>query len=335
MILRGKEIFPSLIGNDKLKKMLSSDFADGKSAHAYIIEGPKGSGKHTAALQICASVLCEHKNTESYPLPCGKCSSCRKILSRNSVDVLYVSNGDKASIGVDSIRQIKQSLYITPNDGDKKIYIIENAHLMTDQAQNALLLSLEEPPSYVMFLLLAENSSSLLETVRSRAPSIRMEIFTPDFVKECLLREYGGRVSDEEKLIYAAQLSGGSIGRAKDLFENGGNELTAYKFAAELIEIILKAKKSESIIFLRSLPKDRETLCSILSLSRVALRDIIAQKQNAELLFYSNSQSIPEYFRKVSLKRILDISEHISEAEKNIGANCSTSTVMTQLVMNS
>ena len=109
-----RSMLPNLIGNEKIKNILSEDLARGKSAHAYILEGPRGSGKHTAAMQICASVLCENKDDPTHPLPCGECSFCRKINSGVFVDLMTVSNGDKASIGVDQIRLIKESLYITP-----------------------------------------------------------------------------------------------------------------------------------------------------------------------------------------------------------------------------
>ena len=137
-----RAVFPALIGNETIKSILAADLAKDTGAHAYILEGPRGSGKHTAALQIAAAVLCENRGDPNRPLPCGSCSACRKILGGFSVDVMTVTNGDKASLGVDAIRAVKESLYVTPNDGEKKFYLIENAHLMTTQAQNALLLSL-------------------------------------------------------------------------------------------------------------------------------------------------------------------------------------------------
>ena len=334
MISRNREIFPTLIGNDRIKNTLSADFAGGKSAHAYILEGPAGSGKHTAALAICASVVCAEKDSRSQPLPCGKCDSCRKILSSGSVDVLTVSNGDKASIGVDAIRQIKETMFIPPNDGEKKFYVIENAHLMTTQAQNALLLSLEEPPPFVMFFLLCEDSSLLLETVKSRAPTIRMEIFSADFVEEHLKRKYG-LTADREKLTYAAHLSGGALGRAVELYENGDSELTVYKTAADFVEKLISARKSDALSFAaKEMPKSMRDTCEVLSYARLALRDMLASKNGGELLFYSASAGIPAFARKISAKRILELSAAISEAEGLLEANCSQNTVLTSLILN-
>lgn len=333
-IISGRTVFPSLIGNDSLKKTLSFDLAAGKSSHAYIIEGPRGSGKHTAAKQICSSALCENRTDSSYPLPCGECTQCKKIFGGMSVDIMTVSNNDKASIGVDSIREIRQSLYITPNDGEKKFYIIENAHLLTSQAQNALLISLEEPPPYVMFLLLCEDSSSLLETIRSRAPVLKTERFSPDFIEKYLTEKYPA--ADRAKIIRASHLASGSIGQAVELYENGDEHLEYYNTAEELVKYLISSRKSEAVTFVtQSLPRDRQKLRHILTLTECALRDIISDKKGGALMFYSTDEGTPKFAKNTSIKKLLDLYEAVSDAEKKIFSNCSQTTVMLSLVMNS
>ena len=327
-----RTVFPALIGNERLKSTLSADFAAGKSAHAYIIEGPDGSGRHTAAMQICASVLCESRDNARVSLPCGVCPSCRKILGGISVDVLTVSNEDKASISVSAVRDIKETLYITPNDGDKKFYIIENAHLMTVQAQNALLLSLEEPPPYVMFFLLTADASALLETIRSRAPVIRMELFEPDFIEDWLAKRFGS--SGRDKIVTSAHLSGGALGRAADLYENGSDEMEAYRTAEKLTEALLTGRKSDTLAYLTSpVFRDRAKTREVLNLTRFALRDLIADKRGGELLFYSKSDGVPKFAKKLSVRRVLALSESVRDAWEKINANCSVTTVLTALVM--
>lgn len=328
-------VFPSLIGNNTMKEILAADLARGKSAHAYILEGPRGSGKHTAASLICASVLCENRHGKESDLPCGRCVSCRKVLGGISVDVMTVSNEDKATISVEAVRQIKQSLYVTPNDGDVKFYIIENAHRMTIQAQNALLLSLEEPPSYVMFILLCEDASLLLETIRSRAPVIRMEKFAPDFIESYLEKEYAP-TSDREKIVRASHLAGGALGYACELYEHGEAEMKVYASAEELVKLLLSARKSDAAVAVpKIMPKDRKQSCEVLSLARIALRDIIADKKGGELLFYSSVDGTPDYAKKASARRVLDLIGLLTEAENDISANVSQNTVMTSLIMRS
>lgn len=329
----GRVIFPALIGNERLKSIFSEDIIKGKSAHAYIIEGTYGSGKYTAALEICASLSCENRSDSSYPLPCGKCESCRKILSGNSVDILTVQKEEgKASIGVDTVRLIKQTLYIAPNDGEKKFYIIKDAQLLTPQAQNALLLSIEEPPEYVMFLLLCEDSSLLLETIKSRAPVIKTEKFSPAFTEEYLCEKY--KNADREKAVYAAHLSAGSLGRAAELYENGEGELTLYKTAGELVRLMLDGKRSEALMFIKNkMPKERGDVCEVLSLARFALRDLIADKKGGELLFYSETDGAPAFAKKISVRRALELYRALISAEDDINQNCSQNTVLTALVM--
>ncbi len=335
MKLHDREVFPALIGNSHIKNTLSSDLAAGKSAHAYILEGPHGSGKHTVARLICAACVCSEKDNGSVALPCEKCSSCRKILKSNSVDVMTVSNGDKASIGVDAIRRVKETMYIPPNDGERKFYIIEHAQLMTVQAQNALLLSLEEPPPFVMFLLLCEDSSLLLDTVKSRAPIIRTEIFSADFIEKYLSEKYG-KGADGEKISCAAHLSGGTIGKAVELYENGAAELSVYKSAAELVRHLLSPRKSDALIFVtRELTKNRRETCEMLSYARLALRDMIAEKNGGELLFYGTGVEAPDFKKKTSAKRILELTAALAKAEEYIEANCSQTAVMTSLILNS
>ena len=119
-----KPIFTDVVGNDELKERLANDVLSSKLPHAIILEGPRGSGKHTIA-KICAAALsCEKATDKTSSLPCGKCISCRKILGNKSPDVIMVSKEERATIGVDSIRFLKEDVYVIPNDNEHKVYII-------------------------------------------------------------------------------------------------------------------------------------------------------------------------------------------------------------------
>ena len=182
-----KASMPQVVANDALRSRLCTDILGGKLSHAYIIEGPEGTGKHLIARNIAAALSCICKNEDAIPLPCLHCINCRKIMSGISPDVIYIKREEgKAQIGVESVRLVKSDVAIMPNDLDYKVYIIEEADKMTVQAQNALLLTLEEPPEYVVFLLLCESADLLLETVRSRAPVLRTEPVKPDAMAEFL-----------------------------------------------------------------------------------------------------------------------------------------------------
>ncbi|MBO6053843.1 MAG: hypothetical protein J6Q17_08900 [Clostridia bacterium] len=324
-----RSVFPTLIGNERLRALFRDGASRGRIAHAYVLEGPRGSGKHTAARLMAAAMLCENRDSAGEPLPCGRCASCRKVLGGHSVDVLTVSRGTRATLGVEPIRKMRESLWVTPNDGDMKFYLIEDAHLMTAQAQNALLLSLEEPPPYVMILLLCEDAAQLLETVRSRAPVLPMERFSPAFAEEWLAAQT--KNPDRARIVKAAHLSGGSLGAAKTLYSGDASELARYETAEELTRLLLSGRRSEALAFGASLPKDRGTLRQILSLARVAMRDVIAEKKNGELLFFGAKEGIPAYAKKVSVRRAAELIALLARSEDDLAANLSPSTVMTAL----
>lgn len=330
------ELFPQLYGNERIKNNLAVDVANGKAAHAYIIEGPEGCGKHTLAKLICASSVCEKRGKT---IPCGICPSCRKILSDNSVDVTYINRSDRATISISAIRELKESLYITPNDGEKKFYIIEEADLMTNQAQNSLLLSLEDPPEYVMFLLLTTDKTGLLETITSRAPTIRPQLFEPDEIREYLIKN--NLASASQKLDEAVYLSGGSIGMAMKYYSSGTKTEDSLRMhASSLVSCLMtRGKSADSLAVISSLPSDREKVCEILSLTKTALRDIIVFKRMDEgdrrsyYLFYSSESDIPETANRITIKRIMYLCDILQQSLDTIKANGAINTILTDLCL--
>lgn len=329
-----REIFPGLIGNEKLKSIFSSSIPSGRTAHAYILDGIPGSGKHTAARMIAAACSCEHRSDAGYPLPCGQCPSCRKILADNSVDLMTLSREkDKASLSVDKIREMRDTLYYTPNDGDRKYYIIEEAETMTPQAQNALLLTLEEPPSFVMFFLLCADSNYLLPTILSRAPKIQMERFSPVFIEDYLMEKHPKL--DRNVANEAAHLAEGALGAAEKLTSKSSKELKYYGIAEKTAEIIVKGSKTERFLYVSALPqKDRAALSRILSLTRVAVRDMIASKKGGDLLFFNTLKGIPSYAKNLSVRRLAEIYAALVTAENDVAANCSVNTLLMNLMIN-
>ena len=164
-----KSYMPQIAANRKLCERISKDIIKNRLSHAYIIEGAPGTGRRTFAKSIAQAIACSNKDNDSFPLPCNICDNCKKISNGLSPDVITVSREeDKATIGVDAARFIKSDINILPNELDYKIYIIEDADRMTVEAQNALLLTLEEPPSYVIFILATTEQHKLPATIISR-----------------------------------------------------------------------------------------------------------------------------------------------------------------------
>ena len=175
-----------VIGNDKLKRRSLSAVRSRNFTHACIIEGAPGSGKHLIARNTAAALCCENTRDINTEVPCRMCRNCRIIFDDKCPDVITVGAQGKSSVGVEAARFITGDANSYPNMLPYRIYIIEDADKMTAQAQNAFLLTLEEPPSFVKFFLLCENASVLLETVRSRAPVFRTERLSDDIITDFL-----------------------------------------------------------------------------------------------------------------------------------------------------
>lgn len=334
------EIFPTLIGNRALKDTLGADIRSGKAAHAYILSGPVGCGKHTAARLICAAIACTERDGD---LPCGKCSQCHKMLTDISADVRYIRREDnRATIGVEQSRSIKEDLYVTPNDGDCKFYIIEDAQTMTPQAQNALLQSLEEPPDFVTFLLLTTDAAALLETIRSRAPVMPMELFDRETVenylredKECARIEK----ADPDRFIAAAVASLGALGQAKALLTmdpTKAEPLRQRAYAMQILDFMFCKRLAEGIaVPLREMPKSRETVVGALYNVQTALRDLTARKRDTTLppLYFAGHEDVIRAAQKVSVNRLVALYDLAGDTMERLLANGAINPVMSYFLL--
>lgn len=184
-------------------RYLSEACHKGKLSHAYIIEGGKDSGKESFAEEIAAALLCEKTGTLVRSLPegqfmlepCGQCPSCIKARTRNHPDIIHVQHEKERVLAVGEIRQqIVADIAIKPYYGPYKIYIVPDAELMNDSAQNALLKTIEEPEEYGILFLLTENADSFLPTIRSRCIKISMGDISREEMGSHLLTEEGESV---------------------------------------------------------------------------------------------------------------------------------------------
>ena len=153
-------------GQDYIIDFFRSLITGNRLGHAYLFSGGAGIGKKTLCSYITALAMCPTHTA------CGSCNVCLTVESGANPDVVCISNGDKASIGVDKIRGMIGDVYIRPITSDKKIFIIQNAHLLTTGAQNALLKVIEEPPAYAVFFLLCDSINPILSTILSRVTKI-------------------------------------------------------------------------------------------------------------------------------------------------------------------
>ncbi len=188
--------FNEIVGQEQIKEHLQGAIKQGKVSHAYIINGENRSGKEFIAKIFAEALLCENKGTD----PCGECHSCRQAESMNHPDIIFVKHAHPSSVGIDDIRDgINNTVQIKPYSGPYKVYIVPETEKMTIQAQNALLKTLEEPPEYVVIILLSTSTDALLPTILSRCVTLNMKPVCDDDMRTFLMKEV--KVTDYKILI--------------------------------------------------------------------------------------------------------------------------------------
>ena len=338
-----KQAFTDVVGNQPLKQKLLDDILQKRLSHAYILEGAAGTGKHMMALRIAAALSCENSQDLSLPLPCMRCVSCRKIIGGSSPDVIYVNRKEKATLGVDEIREVRADVYIPPNDLETKIYIIEDAHLMTTQAQNALLLTLEEPPAYVLFLLLCESAAPLLETVKSRAPTLRTRPVEASAMKEHLQRSSEAFHALQKESPYELEeilaASDGSIGQALALLDPAKRDpiLKKRKLAREFVQLLSEKRNSLATLrFLKALGEKRDELITELQMIRLCLRDLLLLKQSetAPLCFFASREEALGLSDLFATPRLLKLCDELEATCDKLRINANVRLTLTAFAVN-
>lgn len=204
--------FEALLGNERLKENLTGSLHRGHISHFYLICGPEGSGKHTLAKLLAAAILCGKDGA-----PCGRCNVCRKVFDGNHPDFITVTDPEHKNIAVKIVREIRDDVFIRPNEAEHKIYLL--AQDLGTEGQNALLKVLEEPPPYGVFMLLTDNPERILPTVRSRCRELNLTAL-PDAVLRSALQQRFPEASAED-VTAAMTRSGGFLGQAIRILESG------------------------------------------------------------------------------------------------------------------
>lgn len=226
-------MFENLIGNNKVKETLKSI---AEPSHAYMFIGKTGIGKLLFAKEFAYRWLCS-----STTKPCGSCKACIQFIGNNNVDFQLITANDGA-IKVDQVRELIKRVYEKPVDSYKKIYIVDEADKMTVSAQNALLKVLEEPPVYVIIILIGSNENLFLNTIRSRCIKVKFDDIDINELK-LFLENRGENVSEELLELYQ-----GSIGKALKL--NGIEE--QYLEIKKLVETVNDENK---LYFMKDMSK--------------------------------------------------------------------------------
>ena len=216
-------MFDKIVGNRDIKKSLDNAIKIGKISHSYLFIGTQGIGKKKIAKEFSKAILCLNKNE------CNSCKSCIEFDSENNPD-FQIIEPQGTSIKIEQIRELQKKVAEKPIISDKKIYIIDECDKMTKEAQNCLLKTLEEPPQYVIIILIGANESAILSTVKSRCSVIHFQNISDEEISTYLKQNLNVEIKDDLLL----KACGGSIGKAIQLKDNQDTYLELQKILSNL-----------------------------------------------------------------------------------------------------
>ena len=243
-------IFENIIGNEKNKELLNQIIRTNNIAHSYMFIGKESIGKMLFAKEFAKAILCINDSK-----PCGKCKSCIEFESSNNPD-FEIIEPDGNNIKIEQIRELIKKVYEKPIVSNKKVYIINDSNLMTKEAQNSLLKTLEEPPEYVTIILIASNENLFLPTIKSRCTKIMFRKLTDSELKTILERKYN-KLNTQELML---KIADGSVNKAVSLEgkEELYNKVNRIYSSLENVNIIELINSKEDIF------KDKEEAIEML-----------------------------------------------------------------------
>ena len=226
--------FDTLVGQQPVKQALTNALTSGRIAHAYLFAGPRGTGKTSTARILAKALNCDHGPT---PNPCGECDNCRRIAEGSSMDVFEIDAASNR--GIDEIKALRDQLAFTPVDCRYKVYIIDEVHMLTTEAFNALLKTLEEPPSHVIFILATTDPHKIPATIHSRCQRFDFRRVTVEEIVQhlAMVAQGSGLEADEDALRLIAIQSEGGMRDALSLLDQCG--VMAKKITAVTVREVL------------------------------------------------------------------------------------------------
>lgn len=321
--------FQDIIGHKMVKEHFQKAIEHDQVSHAYILEGEEGMGRKTLAKAFAMTLLCERSNTE----PCMECHSCKQLISDNHPDVCWIHHEKPNSIGVDDIRtQISDTIMLRPYSSLYKFYIMDEAEKMTVQAQNALLKTIEEPPSYAVILLLTTNEEMFLPTILSRCIKLKLKPLKDRDVSIYLKEKLG--VSESLSEVYAA-FSRGNLGKAIQISSSEEFGLL-YHDVQNLLKKLKEMDISMLLSYIKKIQEENFDLQGCLDFMQLWYRDILMFKvtKDANLLIFKDEYStISSLCQKSSYEGLEKILNAIDKAKVRLNANVNTELVFELMLL--
>ena len=308
--------FKDIIGHEQVIHHMQNAIRQKKFSHAYLLCGEAGSGKRLVAEAFAKAVLCEEGGIEA----CGKCKSCKQIESGNHPDFRTVVR-EKATLGVKEIReQVTADVQIKPYSSEYKLYFIDEAEKMTEEAQNALLKTIEEPPEYAVFLLSVTRQELLLQTVLSRCVLLTFHPVATEKVKQFLMEKKGVPDYLAES---AAAFSGGVPGRAVRFAESEAftEQRDEVLHLVKRVDEMTMAEIMESV---KLFAAKKDTADEYLEMILLWYRDVLLYKATKNLnmlLFRDQPEAIASQAGKRSFENLQGIVEALEQVKQRMKSN--------------
>lgn len=321
--------FKDVVGHKDIINYIRNAVREDKVSHAYILNGERGAGKKMLANLFAATLLCE----KGGPDPCNECHSCRQAESGNHPDIIKVTHEKPNSISVDDIReQVNNTIMIKPYQGPYKVYIIPQADMMTTQAQNALLKTIEEPPEYTVIMLLTENADTLLPTINSRCVMLKLRNIKDTLIKKYLMETM--QVPDYKADMCTA-FAQGNMGRAI-MLANSEHFNEIRDEAVQLLKYINEMELSEIVQAVSRITAYKLEINDYLDIIMIWYRDVLlykATKDMDKVVFKDQIKYIKERAKRSSYEGIELIIESLEKAKARLKANVNFDLVMELLFL--
>lgn len=319
--------FSNIIGHEDAKTYFLKILPRNKLSHSYIFEGPYGIGKNTFALELTKLILCEDKSQDK---PCGTCRSCTMAEAHTHPDIIYIEKDTKVT-KIENIRNnMIREMDIKPYYSEKKIVIVKAADTITAEGQNAMLKTIEEPPPYGIIILVCENVSKLLPTIKSRCITIRFNPLNKKELKAYLdLKAIQGPQKD-----ILAKLSWGSIGVIKDILKDD-EYLGLRKKSISYLEQLDKANLIDMYDLVKEMTDQKENIEKILEFWLLWYRDLAVLKTTGskDLYYVDYEKLLLDRAYKLTYNRISNNIDSVKSALLDIKQNIYPTFVIENLLL--
>ena len=309
--------FRDILGQKSVIAHMKKAVSMGKTSHAYILNGEKGMGKKLLAHAFSMTLQCEQGSDE----PCMECRSCKQVEGKNHPDIKWITHEKSGTISVEIIRdQLVNDMPIKPYSSKYKIYIIDEGEKMTPAAQNTLLKTIEEPPSYGIVIILTSNKEMLLQTILSRCVSLNLRPLKDEEMKRYLISHEN--VPDYQAAM-AVRFAGGNLGRAIDIITSEDfigikdDVVRALKHVGKMTASDINQLVKEHAVY-------KEDMDTYLNLIIMWFRDVLLYKASEHkncLMFESEASVIEKQAREVSYDGVQEILIEIDNLKSRLKSN--------------